>query len=170
MARLVLATLLLLTGWCTAQLTSATVEFHAAPGDFLSIPVSGSGSGNLDVHAPAFLTPVSNPALTDGFGLVNLLLGPTAPAGQHSISLSLPGSAQPPLQFTLFVAAQLGLELRLSEGETVVQGEAVEYTLQVTNTGNAPERVLLTVDSRLEPRLSSSQLELAAGENREVIL
>lgn len=164
---LLLAVAILGSSGLAAQLTSPAEHHDVQPGAFVSIPVVGEGDVPLTVQAPEQFQVVGTPQLRDGRGLVNLLVGREARAGEHIVTIGTSGTT---LKVTVRVAPRYAVTLHVPEGKTIVGAQGVDYPLLVSNGGNAPETVALRVDSRLAPRLSAERLELAPGETREVTL
>lgn len=159
---------LLVQGWSAAQLASSESVFEADPGGFVSIFVTGEGDAPLTIEAPEFLRPVSSPRLRGGRSLVNLLVAPDAPAGEHQVRIGAPSGEA--VAVTVRVSARTEIGLRVPEGATIVRGDSVSYAVAVTNLGNVPQSVELRVRSRLRHRLGPERLDLAAGETQEVVL
>jgi hypothetical protein len=166
-----LLALLALSGWGASQTFITPPQLEAEPGAFVSIPLRAEGFDQdvgLTVEAPASFTVVGSPRLQGGRALINLLLAPSAPAGEHIIGISAETLPQLRAVVRIVVVAQAGVSLVGPEGSTAVEGDAVTYQLLVTNTGNAQDTVTLSVSTTGAFSLSASSLELAAGETEEV--
>lgn len=165
--QLQLAALFLVASIGAAQISSPASVYQADPGAFVSILIEGTGETPLMVQGPEFLKVIGAPTLRSGQGLVNLLVDRLAPAGDHTLTITTQGET---LIVTVRIMANYGVNLQAPEGETIVDGESVDYALLVTNTGNTAETVLLEVESHLAAELSQERLQLAAGEARTVTL
>jgi len=142
----------------------APAELDVEPGRFVSIPVRSELDGDLVVTTPAGFTMVGTPVVQGGRALVNLLVASDVRAGAHPVRMQLGSDAARRATTTVLVAVRFGLDLRAPRERTVVAGDAIEYALELTNTGNAPDEFALEVRSLLPGGLDRDHVALEPGE------
>jgi hypothetical protein len=142
----------------------APEALEAPPGAFVSVPVRGEGR-IVAVEVPPGLLLLSEGV--EGEGVLNLLVGPEARAGELALRLR---DAREERVVRLRIPPRAGVELRTPPGGEGVEGETLAYPLLVRNTGNAQDRIRLEVKSLLPFRLSKEVVELGPGEAEAVVL
>ncbi len=106
---------------------------------------------------------------------ISLLITARARAGAHTIRLKARSQKNPALtaqaSVTITIKEVPGLQVSAPAETSVEPGSALLLKFTVRNTGNAPDRLELSLATRagISARLSSfSRLDLAPGESREV--
>ena len=167
-----LLTLLLITAPAVAQELVVPEQVEGEAGLFVSIFVRARGGDGLHVEPGEHLQLIGKPELAEGSALVNLLVGPDAPAGTLPVTIELLSGDRVVAQeqVSVLVARHIGLELRVPEGSTAVEGDEVHYTLLVRNTGNSRDRIELDIRSGMPTRASATVLQLQPGATSEVEL
>lgn len=180
----VLATGLLLLGAAglpggvgTALAAPAAVT-SAAPGSFVSLPLAGrvpesAGQTGGTYHVEATLPPgwtLLSDAVEVGRGptLLNVYVPEDARAGTQALTFRLSGDGLAPLDVTAHVEvpARPGFTLDFPASGRVRPGEQRTFAAQVTNTGNAPDTVALSVEG--SATVTPARVTLAPGESASV--
>jgi len=154
-------------GVAAAQM-SAVGPSVVEPGTFAAIVVSVDAPTELLVEAPTGFTGPDRVRVAGGSDVIYLHVGSAATAGDHVVKLiDRTGNS---VEVIVAVARRVGVELVAPDSVTVVRGDTIEHHVLIENTGNAVERVTLTVQSQLAPSDLELSVDLEPGEARSLSL